>query len=128
MLLWKGVRDYIHVVDVAKGHIAALRKLSVSPKHGCRPYNLGTGVGYSVFDMIAAAERASGRSIPYVVGPRRPGDVGEVYADPSVAATELGWKAEKGLEEMCADQWRWQCKNPHGYQGSVAVKLTGGVN
>ncbi len=108
-----GVRDYIHVVDLAKGHTAALNKLSSSP--GCVTYNLGTGVGYSVLDMVKAYAKACGKEIPYQLAERRPGDVGVVYGDPSLALKELGWKVELGLDEMCADSWRWISGNPNGY-------------
>ena len=109
-----GVRDYIHVVDLARGHIAAIE--------GCREagvhvYNLGTGVGYSVLDMIHAFEKACGKKLPYEIGPRRAGDIAACYADCSKAEKELGWKAEYGIEEMCRDQWNWQSKNPNGYGG-----------
>jgi len=108
-----GVRDYIHVVDLARGHLAALNAL---PKlEGCRAYNLGTGAGYSVLDMVKAAERAVGKPIPYEVTDRRPGDLAVSYADPSRAHEELGWRAEKTLDDMCADAWRWQSANPNGY-------------
>jgi len=109
-----GVRDYIHVVDLARGHIKALEKLAQNP--GLVTYNLGTGQGYSVLDMVRAFERASGRDIAYEITSRREGDVAACYADPGLAARELGWKAEKGIEEMCADTWRWQQQNPDGYQ------------
>ena len=109
-----GVRDYIHVVDLARGHIKALEKLARDP--GLVTYNLGTGQGYSVLDMVRAFEKASGRPIPYRIAPRREGDIASCYADPGLAARELGWKAEKGIEEMCADTWRWQQQNPAGYQ------------
>ncbi len=108
-----GVRDYIHVVDLALGHLSALDKLAENP--GVRAYNLGTGRGYSVLEVIAAFEQASGQKIPYRVKPRRPGDVAVSYADPSRAQAELHWQAERGLEEMCADAWRWQSQNPAGY-------------
>jgi UDP-glucose 4-epimerase len=108
-----GVRDYIHVVDLALGHLAALDHLPGAK--GCAAVNLGTGQGYSVLEMVAAAGRAAGREIPYRIGPRRPGDIATCYADPSLAAAKLGWKAERGLEEMCADSWRWQSSNPQGY-------------
>ena len=108
-----GVRDYIHVVDLAKGHVAALERLD--DLSGCTAINLGTGRGYSVLEMVAAAKEASGRPIPYQVAPRRPGDITTCYADPSYAAEVLGWKAEKGIAEMCADHWRWQNGNPEGY-------------
>ncbi len=109
-----GVRDYIHVVDLARGHIKALEKLAQAP--GLVTYNLGTGQGYSVLDMVRAFEKTSGRRIAYKIAPRRKGDIATCYADPGLAARELGWKAEKGIEEMCADTWRWQQQNPNGYQ------------
>ncbi len=109
-----GVRDYIHVVDLALGHLAALDKLPELP--GCTPINLGTGQGYSVLEMVKAAEKASGRPVPYQVTPRRPGDIATCYADPAGAARLLGWQARRGLEEMCADAWRWQEQNPQGYR------------
>ena len=108
-----GVRDYIHVVDLARGHIAALEKLQ---KAGVHIYNLGTGVGYSVIDMIHAFEKACGKQLPYEICPRRAGDIAACYADPSKAEKELGWKAEYGIEEMCRDQWNWQKNNPNGYE------------
>jgi len=108
-----GVRDYIHVVDLAKGHVKALDKLAENP--GLKIYNLGTGVGYSVLDIIHAYEKACGHEIPYQFEPRRAGDLDECYSDPSLAAEELGWKAEKNLEDMCADSYRWQSMNPDGY-------------
>lgn len=107
-----GVRDYIHVVDLAKGHVAALKNACSG---GLHIYNLGTGVGYSVLDVVNAFIKASGVNIPYEIVERRPGDVAEVYADPSKAFKELGWKAELDLEDMCADSWRWQSNNPNGY-------------
>jgi len=106
-----GVRDYIHVVDLAKGHVAALTHLQA----GVRAYNLGTGRGVSVMEIIHAFEKAAGKEIPYQIAPRRPGDVASCYADSSLANKELGWKAEKTLEEACADSWRWQSQNPNGY-------------
>lgn len=109
-----GVRDYIHVVDLAKGHVAALEKILTQPS-GCRAYNLGTGVGYSVLQMIAAFEKASGRSVPYSIVPRRPGDIASCYAEAAKAKSELGWAAEFGLERMMQDTWRWQSQNPNGY-------------
>ncbi|MBI5441432.1 MAG: UDP-glucose 4-epimerase GalE [Deltaproteobacteria bacterium] len=109
-----GVRDYIHVVDLAVGHLRALEKLATEP--GVVTYNLGTGRGYSVLEMVAAFEKASGRRIPYRIAPRRPGDVAICYADPTRAREELGWAAERGVEEMCADAWRWQSANPNGYE------------
>ena len=110
-----GVRDYIHVVDLACGHLKALEK--ISGKKGLSIYNLGTGRGYSVLEAVAAFEKASGRKVPYKIAPRRPGDIPACYADPSKANRELGWQATRGLEEMCADSWRWQTMNPEGYGG-----------
>ncbi len=112
-----GIRDYIHVVDLAKGHIKALEKLKSNP--GRLTCNLGTGTGYSVLEMIKAFEKASGRKIPYIITDRRPGDIAMCYADPSKAKQELGWTAEKGIDEMCADSWNWQVKNPFGYGGQI---------
>lgn len=110
-----GVRDYIHVVDLAKGHVKALEKLT--HEHiGIRPYNLGTGAGYSVLQMIEAFTRASGRQIPYKIMGRREGDIATCYANTDRAERELGWKAGKGLAEMCEDSWRWQLQNPEGYK------------
>ncbi|KAF0189217.1 MAG: hypothetical protein FD168_1064 [Desulfobulbaceae bacterium] len=108
-----GVRDYIHVVDLAKGHIKAIEKLRSKP--GVVIYNLGTGKGYSVLDMVKAFEKASGRKVPYRITARRPGDIAACYADPAKAKAELGWQAERGIEEMCVDAWRWQSTNPTGY-------------
>lgn len=112
-----GVRDYIHVVDLAKGHLKALDKVSKSD--GVEAYNLGTGNGYSVLQVLGAFEKAVGKSIPYQVVDRRPGDVAVSYADPSKAKKELGWEAEKGIDEMCADAWNWQKNNVHGFQEAV---------
>ncbi len=109
-----GVRDYIHVVDLAKGHVAAIKKLE--EKKGVLIYNLGTGKGYSVLDVVHAFEKACGKKIPYAVKPRRPGDIATCYADPAKAKAELGWEAENGIEEMCADSWKWQSMNPNGYE------------
>ena len=109
-----GVRDYIHVVDLAKGHIQALKRLESNP--GVMIHNLGTGQGYSVLEMVRGVERASGRPIPYKIVERRAGDIAACYADPTKAAEELGWKAELGLERMCQDSWRWQSQNPNGYK------------
>ncbi len=109
-----GVRDYIHVVDLALGHLAALDRLD--GLEGCVPVNLGTGRGYSVLEMVAAAGKASGRPVPYRVVPRRPGDVATCYADPAQAAELLGWRAGRDIEQMCADHWRWQSDNPDGYR------------
>ena len=110
-----GVRDYIHVLDLALGHVAAIKKLDTFT--GCVPINLGTGQGYSVLEMVAAAEKASGRKIPYRITPRRSGDIATCFADPSLAARLLGWKAERGIEQMCDDHWKWQSDNPDGYPG-----------
>ncbi len=109
-----GVRDYIHVVDLAVGHICALEKLQTSP--GLVTYNLGTGRGYSVIEMIQAFQAASGRTIPYEIVARRDGDVAASYADPALAARELGWRAKRDLTAMCRDSWRWQSQNPSGYK------------
>ena len=108
-----GVRDFIHVVDLAVGHVAAIEKCRTA---GVHIYNLGTGVGYSVLDMIHAFEKACGKTLPYEICPRRSGDVAECYANSDKAARELGWKAKYGIEEMCRDQWNWQSKNPAGYE------------
>lgn len=108
-----GVRDYIHVVDLARGHLKALEKVLSSS--GVEAYNLGTGQGYSVLEMVAAFERVTGRHVPYRITSRRPGDIGVCYSDPSKAERELGWVAQKGIDEMCLDSWRWQSTNPHGY-------------
>lgn len=108
-----GVRDYIHVVDLAKGHVCAIKKLE--DKEGVSIYNLGTGHGYSVLDVIHAYEKACGKELPYVIDPRRAGDIAQCYCDPGKAARELAWKAELGIEEMCRDSWKWQSMNPDGY-------------
>jgi len=108
-----GVRDYIHVVDLALGHLKAIDKLKSNP--GLVIYNLGTGKGTSVLDMIKAFENASGKTVDYKIGPRRSGDIATCYADPAKAENELGWKAERGIEEMCKDAWKWQSENPNGY-------------
>ena len=108
-----GVRDYIHVVDLALGHVAAIEKVNDT---GVHIYNLGTGHGYSVFDMIHAFEKACGKTLPYKVCERRPGDIAACYACPDKAEKELGWKAKFGIEEMCASQWKWQSGNPNGYE------------
>ena len=113
-----GVRDYIHVVDLALGHLKALQALERSAKMtGCLTVNLGTGNGYSVLDIVKAFEQASGKSIPYQIAARRPGDIASCYADPGHALSQLGWRAERGLAAMCADAWRWQSANPKGYGG-----------
>ena len=109
-----GVRDYIHVVDLAKGHVKAINYIFSNP--GLDVINLGTGVGYSVLDMVKAFSKACGKEIPYEIKPRRAGDIAMCYADPAKAARVLGWKAEKGLDEMCVDSWRWQSQNPNGYE------------
>jgi len=111
-----GVRDYIHVVDLARGHLAALEYLSSPKAAGAVDINLGTGKGVSVLEAVAAFKRASNRDIPYAIVDRRPGDVADVYADVARAKKLLGWRAEKSLEEMCADHWRWQSANPNGYR------------
>jgi len=108
-----GVRDYIHVVDLAIGHVKSLKK--IEDNTGLKIYNLGTGNGYSVLEVIKAFEIASNKSIPYKIVGRRPGDIAECYADPSLAEAELNWEAELGIKEMCADAWRWQSNNPDGY-------------
>ena len=109
-----GVRDYIHVVDLAIGHVKALKK--IQEKAGVSIYNLGTGTGYSVLDMVHAFEEASGRNVPYQIKARRAGDIASCYSDAAKAKEELGWTAERGLKEMCEDAWRWQSQNPDGYQ------------
>ncbi|GAA5646838.1 UDP-glucose 4-epimerase GalE [Vibrio proteolyticus] len=108
-----GVRDYIHVMDLADGHVAALQR--VGDKAGLHTYNLGTGNGYSVLEMVHAFEQASGKSVPYQLTDRRPGDIAECWADPAKAEAELGWKATRSLDEMTQDTWRWQSQNPQGY-------------
>ncbi|NRD76692.1 UDP-glucose 4-epimerase GalE [Bacillus sp. BRMEA1] len=108
-----GVRDYIHVVDLALGHIKALEKVMSSK--GVEAYNLGTGTGYSVLEIVKAFEKSSGVTIPYKIAPRRPGDIAVCYAEPSKAQTVLGWTAQRGIDEMCRDSWRWQENNPYGY-------------
>lgn len=109
-----GVRDYIHVVDLAKGHVCALS--AIEKQCGLAIYNLGTGQGYSVLDLVKAFEKATGVKVPYAIKPRRSGDVAECWSDPSKAAKELGWKAQYGIEDMCEDAWRWQKNNPNGYR------------
>jgi UDP-glucose 4-epimerase len=108
-----GVRDYIHVVDLALGHVKAVEKLNDGP--GVKIWNLGTGQGYSVLDMVHAMEKAVGKPIAYRIAPRRAGDIAQCYADPAKALADLGWEAERGLDDMCADTWRWQSMNPNGY-------------
>jgi len=108
-----GVRDYIHVVDLAKGHTAALRRFR--HQQGCITYNLGTGTGYSVLEIVRSFSNACGKEIAYEMAPRRPGDVPVVYSDPSLALRELNWKAKLGLQQMCEDSWRWIHQNPSGF-------------
>lgn len=108
-----GVRDYIHVVDLAKGHVSAIKGMETLP--GVQIFNLGTGNGYSVLDIIKAFSKACGHDIPYVIDPRRPGDVATCYSDPTKAREVLGWVAENSIEDMCRDAWRWQSRNPDGY-------------
>ncbi|KAF9570115.1 hypothetical protein EC968_002172 [Mortierella alpina] len=119
-----GVRDYIHIQDLARGHVAALEKIEAFTQQGktlgCVPYNLGTGTGYSVMEMIQSMSQAVGHALPYRIIGRRPGDVATVIADPGLAAKELGWKAEKTLKDMCNDLWRWQTQNPEGYTSAAA--------
>jgi len=109
-----GVRDYIHVVDLAIGHLKALAR--IQDAHGLFTYNLGTGRGYSVLEMVRAFEDAAGKTVPYQIVPRRPGDIAECWADPALARKELGWQAERDLEQMMIDTWRWQHANPMGYR------------
>jgi UDP-glucose 4-epimerase len=118
-----GVRDYIHVVDLAQGHLAALRRAFAVP--GAWTVNLGTGNGYSVLDMVKAFEKASGRPVPYTIVDRRPGDIASCYADPARAEALLGWRAGKGIDEMCADGWRWQSANPQGFRAPEPVSAPG---
>ena len=109
-----GVRDYIHVVDLAKGHVKAIE--GMEKLEGVNIFNLGTGTGYSVLDIIKAFNKACGKELPYVIDPRRPGDIAQCYSDPEKAFKVLGWKAEKTLDDMCTDSWNWQSKNPDGYK------------
>ncbi len=108
-----GVRDYIHVMDLARGHVKALDALRT--REGLMTLNLGTGNGYSVLDVVRAFEKASGRPVPYKIAPRRPGDIAECFADPALAADTIGWRAEMDMDKMCADAWRWQSANPNGF-------------
>lgn len=117
-----GVRDYIHVVDLAKGHVAALEKLYTTPELGCEAVNLGTGRGVSVLELVAGMGKATGKSVPYSVVDRRPGDVASMYADPKLANDLLDWRAELGVEEMCEDTWKWQSTNPYGYETEVVLE------
>jgi len=110
-----GVRDYIHVMDLADGHVKALNIIKDLSK--VMTINLGTGTGYSVLDMVKAFEKASGKEVPYCIAPRRAGDIAKCFADPSYAKEVLGWEAKKGVEQMCEDSWRWQSNNPDGYKG-----------
>ena len=114
-----GVRDYLHVTDLAEGHVAAVRTLL--GETGNFTVNLGTGGGTSVLGMVRAFERASGRKIPFEFAPRRPGDVAQCFADVSLAASLLDWRATRNIEDMCRDSWRWQQSNPHGYQTALAL-------
>ncbi len=109
-----GVRDYIHVVDLALGHVKAIKKLADNP--GTRVYNLGTGTGYSVLDLVNAFEKVTGVKVPYVITARRPGDIDACYADATRAKNELGWEAQYGIEDMCRDAWNWQSNNPNGFE------------
>jgi UDP-glucose 4-epimerase len=118
-----GVRDYIHVVDLAAGHLQAMQALQ--GRTGLHTWNLGTGQGYSVLEVVRAFEQASGRAVPYRLAPRRPGDVATCYADASKAARELGWRAGRGLDEMMRDTWRWQSQNPGGYETAPASAEAG---
>jgi len=108
-----GVRDYIHVMDLAEGHSASIKKIEENP--GLKIYNLGTGQGFSVMQLVKAFEKATGKPIPYKICPRRAGDIAAGYADPKLAEEELGWKATRGIDDMCTDMWRWQSMNPKGY-------------
>ena len=109
-----GVRDYIHVVDLANGHVKALKKIEENA--GLKIYNLGTGHGYSVLDIVKNFEDATGVAIPYSIKDRRPGDIATCYCNPAKAEAELGWKAQFGIEEMCRDSWNWQKNNPNGFE------------
>ena len=111
-----GVRDYIHVADLARGHVAAVKY--AAEHKGCDVFNLGTGTGYSVLDMVNAFQKVNGVNVPYEITARRPGDLGTCYADPAKSAEKLGWKAEKNLEDMCRDAWNWQKNNPKGYENA----------
>ncbi len=109
-----GVRDYIHVVDLAEGHVKAVDNILEGGK-GVQVFNLGTGVGYSVLDIVKAFNKAYGKELPYKIAPRRPGDIATCYSDPTKAKEVLGWVAKRGIEEMCEDSWRWQSNNPNGF-------------
>merc|ERR1719282_369107 len=110
-----GVRDYIHVDDLAEGHICALQKI-LSMSGGCIVHNLGSGTGLSVLDMVKAFEKASGKTIKYNIGPRRPGDLATVAANPAKAKADFGWETKRGVEDMCTSAWKWQSENPYGYE------------
>jgi UDP-glucose 4-epimerase len=112
-----GVRDYIHVVDLAEGHLRALQWMAQSNQGKCRAFNLGAGVGHSVLDMVQAFEAASGKPVPFKIQARRAGDLASYHADPKAALDVLGWKTTRSLAQMCADTWRWQSGNPQGYGG-----------
>lgn len=117
------IRDYIHVIDLAKGHLAALKKLAENPDIGCVAWNLGTGKGSTVFDIITAFSKAVGRDLPYEICPRRKGDVLDLTAVPTKANNELGWKAELTLQQACEDLWRWVSNNPQGYRQDPPAEL-----
>lgn len=119
-----GVRDYIHVMDLATGHVSAMRKLEKG-KFGIKFYNLGTGGGVSVLQLIQTFERVNNVKIPYVIQPRREGDISTMFADPQLAENELDWKAKHTLDEMCADFWRWQTMNPSGYKEEEKIQTNG---
>ena len=112
-----GVRDYIHVVDLAEGHVAALRKLTSAGEVRCKVYNLGTGTGTTVLEIVKAFELACGKKIPIKMADRRPGDVAELFCSPHLAKEELGWTAKLNIEDACKDQWTWASNNPYGYEG-----------
>lgn len=114
-----GVRDYIHIVDLAEGHLKALDKLGEGKIRSFVTYNLGTGCGYSVLEVVNGFAKASERPIPYMICPRRPGDIATAFADTQLAEKELGWKAIRGLKEMCEDTWRWQKNNPTGFSKQI---------
>ena len=118
-----GVRDYIHVVDLAKGHVAALDKLYDDDSVGCESVNLGTGKGVSVLELVDGMSRATGKPVPYAISERRPGDVAELYADATKARDMLGWSAVLGTREMCEDTWRWQSTNPMGYKVEAEAEI-----
>jgi len=123
-----GVRDYIHIMDLASGHVAALKKLETTPNLQFKVYNLGTGRPASVLDLIHAFRLVSGKDVPYVLEGRREGDIVRMYGNPHLALTALGWAAQYSLQQMCEDFWRWQTMNPNGYKGEVAETKQNGVN